>query len=66
MNINLAAPLFMAQQALPHLRARRGVVINVCDVHGERPLAGHSVYSVSKSGLIALTRRSFPVGKLLG
>jgi len=56
LNVNLAAPLFVVQQALPQLQERRGSVVNICDIHGDRPLAGHVVYSVSKSGLIALTK----------
>ena len=30
--------------------------MNICDIHGERPLRQHIAYSVSKSALIALTR----------
>eukprot|EP00667_Euglena_gracilis_P003745 EG_transcript_3756 len=56
MNVNVAAPLFLVQHALPHLQAQRGQVVNVCDIHGDRPLQGHVVYSVSKAGLIALTK----------
>lgn len=30
--------------------------MNICDIHGERPLRQHIAYSVSKSALMALTR----------
>jgi pteridine reductase len=53
---NLRAPLFLAQAAAPHLRARRGAIVNVVDIHAERPLAGFPVYSIAKSGLAGLTR----------
>ena len=53
---NLAAPFFLAQAAAPRLRAARGCIVNVADVYGHRPLAGHPVYSAAKAGLLMLTR----------
>ncbi len=53
---NLRAPVFLAQAAAPHLRARRGLIINMVDIHGLRPLKAHPVYSVAKAGLVMLTR----------
>lgn len=53
---NLRAPLFLSQAAASHLRAARGCIINIIDIHAERPLAGHLVYSVAKAGLAGLTR----------
>jgi pteridine reductase len=48
---NLRAPLFLAQAAAPHLAKQRGVIINVVDIHGLRPLKGYPVYSIAKAGL---------------
>ena len=53
---NLAAPFFLAQAAAPLLRAARGCIVNIADVYGHRPLAGHAVYSAAKAGLVMLTR----------
>ncbi|HTP39040.1 MAG TPA: pteridine reductase [Steroidobacteraceae bacterium] len=53
---NLKAPLFLAQAAAPALRESRGLLLNIADIHGLRPLGGHPVYSVAKAGLIMLTR----------
>jgi len=53
---NLRAPLFLAQTAAPHLAAARGSIVNIADIHAERPLKGYLVYSVAKAGLAALTR----------
>jgi len=53
---NLRAPLFLAQAAAPHLKERRGAIVNVTDIHAERPLRNFVVYSVAKAGLAALTR----------
>ncbi|HXZ49228.1 MAG TPA: pteridine reductase [Usitatibacter sp.] len=53
---NLRAPFFLAQAAAPHLRAARGAIVNVIDIHAERPLPGFPVYSAAKAGLAGLTR----------
>ena len=56
MGTNLQAPLFMAQAAAAPLKASRGAIINIVDIHGLRPLRDHTVYSTAKAGLIMLTR----------
>lgn len=53
---NLRAPLFLCQAAAPHLRKAHGSVVNIVDIHAERPLAGYPVYSVAKAGLAGATR----------
>jgi len=53
---NLKAPLFLCQAAAPRLRAQRGLIINIVDIHALRPLKGHPVYSIAKAGLAMLTR----------
>jgi pteridine reductase len=53
---NLKAPLFLAQAATAELRRRHGTIVNIADIHAERPMHGHLLYSVAKSGLVALTR----------
>ena len=53
---NLKAPLFLSQALLPALRAARGVIINIVDVHAQRPLRDHPVYGAAKAGLAMLTR----------
>jgi len=56
MGTNLKAPLFLSQAAAPALRARRGLIINLVDIHGLRPLRAHPVYCAAKAGLAMLTR----------
>jgi len=56
MGSNLKAPLFLSQALLPALRAARGVIINIVDVHAQRPLRDHPVYGAAKAGLAMLTR----------
>jgi len=53
---NLKAPLFLSQAAAPSLRAQRGLIINLVDIHASRPLKAHLVYSTAKAGLAMLTR----------
>jgi pteridine reductase len=53
---NLRAPLFLAQSAAPALRVTRGLVLNMVDIHGQRPLKAHPAYCAAKAGLIMLTR----------
>jgi len=53
---NLRAPLFLAQAAAPHLKLAGGAIVNIADIHAERPLKGYVVYSMAKAGLVALTR----------
>jgi pteridine reductase len=53
---NLRAPLFLVQAAAAELRRHHGCVVNIADIHAERPMHGHLLYSVAKAGLAALTR----------
>ena len=53
---NLQAPMFLSQAAAAELSRRRGAIVNIVDIHAERPLEGHVTYSVAKAGLVALTR----------
>jgi pteridine reductase len=53
---NLRAPLFLAQAAAPWLRETEGAIVNIVDIHAERPLKDFVVYSIAKSGLAGLTR----------
>ena len=53
---NLKAPLFLSQAAVPYLRKTRGNIVNIVDIHAERPLKDYVVYSATKAGLAGLTR----------
>ncbi|HEY6457749.1 MAG TPA: pteridine reductase [Steroidobacteraceae bacterium] len=53
---NFRAPLFLAQAAAPQLRRRRGLILNMVDIHGMKPLKNYPAYSSAKAALIMLTR----------
>jgi pteridine reductase len=53
---NLKAPLFLSQAAAPELRKAHGCIVNLIDIHAERPMRNHAVYTAAKGGLAALTR----------
>ncbi len=55
MGSNLQAPLFLSQAAAPHLQRTLGSIVNITDIHAERPMAGYVVYNVAKAGLRGLT-----------
>ena len=52
---NLKAPLFLSQAAAPHLKTAQGCIVNITDIHAERPMAGYLIYNVAKAGLRGLT-----------
>jgi len=53
---NLKAALFLSQAATPELRKQHGCIINITDMHAERPKKGYTVYSIAKTGLVTLTK----------
>ena len=53
---NLKAPMFLAQAAAAELRKNHGCIVNITDMHIERPKKGYVVYSVAKAGLVTLTK----------
>lgn len=53
---NLKAPLFIAQAAAPALAKQQGCIINLVDIHADRPLKSYPVYCAAKAGLVMLTK----------
>lgn len=54
--INMKAPLFLSQAAAVELGKHQGCIVNITDMHVERPKKGYVVYSAAKAGLVTLTR----------
>jgi pteridine reductase len=56
MGTNAKVPFFLSQAAAPHLRAAGGTVVSIADIHAERPLKNHTIYSMAKAGLVMMTK----------
>lgn len=56
LNSNLRGPYFLVQALLNELKTAGGSVINIIDIHAERPMPGHAVYCMSKAGLAMMTQ----------
>lgn len=56
MGSNLKGPLFLAQAAIPFLEQTHGNIINITDIHAERPLKNYTVYCCAKAALVMLTK----------
>ena len=52
---NMKAPLFLSQAAAPFLKETQGCIINMVDVHAQRPMKDHPVYCAAKAGLAMIT-----------
>lgn len=53
---NLKGPFFLAQALKEELKRQSGCIINLIDIHAQRPLKEHSVYCMAKAGLAMMTK----------
>ncbi|MEG7522607.1 MAG: pteridine reductase [Chromatiales bacterium] len=53
---NLKAPFFLSRAAAPLLKASGGCIVNLVDIHAERPLKGHPIYTIAKAGNAMLVK----------
>ncbi|MBT8046908.1 MAG: pteridine reductase [Xanthomonadales bacterium] len=56
LNSNLRGPYFLVQALLEPLKTAGGSVVNIVDIHAERPMKRHAVYCISKAGLAMMTQ----------
>lgn len=56
MNSNVRGAYFLTRQLASLLRDSAGSIVNIIDVHVERPLKNHSIYCMAKSALQTMTR----------
>jgi NAD(P)-dependent dehydrogenase (short-subunit alcohol dehydrogenase family) len=54
--VNLRGAFLVTRNAIPLLRASRGLVVNLASIAGTIPTPGLAAYGASKAGLISLTR----------
>ena len=55
-NTNLMAPFFLSQSLLAALSENKGCIINIVDIHAQRPLKNHAIYNISKAGVAMMTQ----------
>ena len=53
---NVKAPFWLSQTAYPFLAKTKGAIINITDIHAERPLMDYSIYCQSKAALSMQTK----------
>jgi NAD(P)-dependent dehydrogenase (short-subunit alcohol dehydrogenase family) len=56
LDVNLRATILVTREALPHLRERRGLIVNLASLAGTIPAPGLGVYGAAKAAVISLTR----------
>lgn len=56
MGSNLKAPYFLSVALAETLKKQHGAIINVADIHGDQPLANHSIYCMAKAGNRMMTK----------
>jgi NAD(P)-dependent dehydrogenase (short-subunit alcohol dehydrogenase family) len=56
LGVNLRGTIVVTRAALPHLRATRGLVVNVASIAGTVPTPGLGIYGATKAAVISLTR----------
>jgi len=55
-NTNIMAPFFLSQSLLAALSKNKGCIINIIDIHAQRPLKNHAIYNISKAGVAMMTQ----------
>ena len=63
MDSNLRGPYFLTQSLLGVLSNAGGSIVNLLDIHANRPMKGHAVYCMAKAGLQMMT---YALAKELG
>ena len=52
---NLKAPFFLSQAAAPALKRAHGCIVNLIDIHAQKPMRDYALYCAAKAGLAMLT-----------
>jgi len=56
MNINVRAPFMLSKGLSKKLKDVKGCIVNIVDIHAERPLKNYAIYNISKTGIKTLTK----------
>jgi NAD(P)-dependent dehydrogenase (short-subunit alcohol dehydrogenase family) len=55
-DVNLKGPFFMIQHAARLMEKSGGAIVNVASINGVRPVPFQGIYSITKAGLISMTK----------
>ncbi|MFO1391739.1 MAG: pteridine reductase [Agitococcus sp.] len=55
MSSNARAPFFLSQALLPLLRQARGCIVNIIDIHAQKPFKDYPIYCMAKAALQTMT-----------
>lgn len=55
-NSNVKAAFFLSQALTPMLKKNTGSIINIIDIHSEKPMKDYSLYSMAKASLAMMTK----------
>lgn len=53
---NLKGPFFLSQAVAPSLAGNGGCIVNLVDIHSEKPMREHCIYSIAKAGVAMMTK----------
>ncbi|MEP1383610.1 MAG: pteridine reductase [Paraglaciecola sp.] len=53
---NMQGPLFLSQYCANTLALNNGVILNMVDIHADKPLKNHTLYCMAKSALVTMTQ----------
>jgi pteridine reductase len=53
---NVKGAFFLSQALAPAIAEQRGAIINIVDIHAQKPLKEHTLYCIAKAGLAMLTQ----------
>lgn len=56
MGSNLKGAFFLTEALIDALTSENGSVVNIIDIHGERPLKNYTIYGMAKAGLAMMTK----------
>lgn len=54
--INLTSVMILCREAMPHLKATKGCIVNFASINARVPTAYQAAYAASKAGVLALTK----------
>lgn len=55
-NSNVKGAFFLSQALMPALQKQQGNIVNIVDIHSEKPLKAHPVYNMAKAALNMMTK----------